>query len=74
MKGVIHYSGGLFWRTGNSVDSRGSGFTACVTGAAAYRIKLSGRQTRTIERVTCAKCLRLIKKAEATGETGADYF
>lgn len=58
----IHYCGGLIYASGREGSTEMlSGWAACCTGPAAYKIQKAGLQTYDREKVTCPKCLELFK-------------
>lgn len=64
---VLHYSGGAEW-----FDARGGamrmlpGYAVCCTGARAYAIRRSKRQTPNEREVTCKGCLRALAREQGT--------
>lgn len=65
MNRVLHYSGGVVYRSRGGIVEMLPGWAACVSGQRAYAIADSGMQTRDRAAVTCKRCRDLIARDAA---------
>lgn len=64
----LHYAGGLRYRSRGQLVRVLAGWAACCTGEAAQRVANLGLHTDDPDEVSCAKCRRLLDRADELAE------